>query len=203
MKESIRSAAALIALSAVSPLTAAKLPDSPDIVPYTYTVDRRDVEKKPGSICDGDTSTGLRWHTKFAAKTDIVCELSEGRAVDKVEIHLPKYTKWYIVKELRVAVDNGFGGFADPIVLPGLVPSPKGGAIRDNTCTNHVFSVTGLGKVVRLKVSLTSDAAAAVNEIRIFGKPKPSPVAAVRENAPVPRADVEKKIASLKKLENR
>ena len=203
MKESIRSAAALIALSAVSPLTAAKLPDSPDIVPYTYTVDRRDVEKKPGSICDGDTSTGLRWHTKFAAKTDIVCELSEGRAVDKVEIHLPKYTKWYIVKELRVAVDNGFGGFADPVVLPGLVPSPKGGAIRDNTCTNHVFSVTGLGKVVRLKVSLTSDAAAAVNEIRIFGKPKPSPVAAVRENAPVPRADVEKKIASLKKLENR
>ncbi|MBQ5795670.1 MAG: hypothetical protein IIW14_06710 [Kiritimatiellae bacterium] len=203
MKVSIRSASALVALSVISPLIAAKLPESKDLIPYTYTVDRRDVEKKPGSICDGDTSTGLRWHTKFAAKTDIVCELSEGRAVDKVEIHLPKYTKWYIVKEVRVSVDCGLGGFADPIVLPGLVPSPKGGAIRDNTCTNHVFSVMGLGKVVRLKVSLTSDAAAAVNEIRIFGRPKPRAAAAVRENAPVPRADVEKKIASLKKLENR
>ena len=204
MKDTIRFTSTVAMLLAALSLVAEKLPASPDLVPFTYTVDRRDVEKTPGSICDGDTATGLRWHTKFVSTTDIVCELNESRDIDKVDIYLPKYTKWYIVKEVRVSADSGFGGFADPVVLPGLAPSPKGGALKDPSCTNHVFSVNSLGKVVRLKVTLVSDAAAAVDEIRIFGKPQPkSEARAETKKAAVSRVDVEKKIASLKKLENR
>ena len=166
MKQPIRFTTALTALFLSFPIFAEKLPSSPNLVPFSYTVDRRDVEKTPGSICDGDTATGLRWHTKFVATTDIVCELKEGRDIERVDLFLPKHTKWYIVKEVRVAVDSGFGGFGDPVVLPGLVPSPKGGALRDATCTNHVISVVGLGKAVRLKVSLVSDAAATVTQAK-------------------------------------
>ena len=174
--------AALASIAMVA--AAAPLPPAADLVGYTYSVNRAGAEKTPGSLCDGDSSSGLYWHTKTVARTEIVCELSETSDIDRIEIFAPKWTRWYIVKELQVAVDDGFGGFGDPVVLPGLAPSPKGSQdLHDASCTNHVFSAGPLGKAARIKVSIVSDAAAAIGEIRLHGK---SGTVAAATPAPTP-----------------
>ena len=180
-------------------ICAARLPAADNLVDYSYTVDRRVVENKPGSLSDGDGSTGFHWHTKFRAKTDIICELRESREIEKIEIYAPKSTKWFIIDELYVAVDDGFGGFGDPVVIPGFVRSPAGQKeLRDASCTNHVFVVRNLGKAVRVKVTVHSDAAAAINEIRLFGKP----VAAAPAAKPASMKALGRKRGNFRKMEN-
>ncbi len=137
---------------------------------YTYTIDRRDVEKRPGSLKDGNLTDGVSWHTKFAATTAITCELRETCDLERIEVYVPKWTKWYIVKELRVAVDDGLGGFGDPVVLPGLPRQTGSEGDRDASCTNHLFVVEKPGRAVRVRVEVVSDAAAAVGEIRLIGE---------------------------------
>lgn len=113
-----------------------------DRVAYTYTVSRVGVEKVPGSLNDGDRATGISWHTKSRAKTDIVCAFDETQDLGRIEILASKWTKWFIISEIHVSLDDGIGGFGEPFVLPGLVPSPKGQKeLRDASCTNHVFSI--------------------------------------------------------------
>ena len=187
-------------LAFVAPLHGAKMPSAADLVPYTYTIDRRDTEKKPLSLSDGDDATAAIWHTKFAAKTDIVCELEESRILDRIDILLKKYTKWYIVREVRVAVDDGIGGFGEPYVLPGIVDSSRQTELHDASCTNHVLSLTNLGKAVRVKVTIHSEAAAAVGEIRLFGK---SPTPVQKPPAAVVRRDLSKNLKNCRTLENK
>ena len=142
------------------------------LVPYAYTVSRRGVEQKAGSLSDGDDTTGLRWHTRWTQPTEIIFELQETHEIDRIEIHAAKKTKWHIIKELIIAVDDGFGGFSDPVTLPGLVSSPpRQKEMRDASCTNHVFSVRDLGRAVRVKMTVVSDAYAEIGEVRMFGKP--------------------------------
>ena len=180
-------AAALALLSA--DLAAKTLERRDGLLRYTCSIDRRSAEPAKDLLSDGDDSTGVRWHTKFKATTGIVCELSESREIDMVEIHIPKWNKWHIVDEIRISVDDGTGGFGDPLVMPGLERSPAGQKeLRDATCTNHVFSARNLGRAVRIGFTLVSDAAAAVNEIRIFAKPR---TAADRPAAFVPAASPE------------
>ena len=138
---------------------------------YSYTVDRRDVEKKPGSLHDGNLTEGISWHTKFTSTTSITCELRETCDLDCIEIYVPKWTKWYIVKELRVSLDDGHGDFGDPVVLPGLPRRTNFEGSRDASCTNHLFAVEKPGKAVRVRVEVVSDAAAAIGEIRLIGAP--------------------------------
>ena len=152
-------------------MQAAPLPPCDDLLDFSYTIDRRGVEKKAGALSDGDSSTGASWHTKQTSRTEIVCELKESSQVDRVEIFAPKWTKWYIIKDVRIAVDDGFGDFGDPIVLPGHpLSNLRQKEDRDASCTNHVFTVTNLGKVVRVKVTIVSDAVATISEIRLHGK---------------------------------
>ena len=149
------------ALFAAIGISSAAVDATAHLVGYTYTVNRRVTEKKAGSLYDGDLATGLRWHTKFKATTEIVCELSETHQIDKIEINASKWTKWYIISKMHVEVDDGIGGFGTPVILPGLAPSPKNQkALRDASCTNHLFTASGLGKAVRVKVTVFSDAAA-------------------------------------------
>ena len=178
---------------------AAASPSGGEPLPYTYTISRPGVEKRSGSLCDGNAATGVSWHTKERATTDIVCEFRETADLERVELLLPKHTKWYIVNELRVSVDDGIGGFGDPFVLPGLVPSPHGQKeIWDASCTNHVFSLSHLGRAVRVKVTVLSDAAASVSEIRFLGKAAvPGPT---HEGAPA--VTFAKKRENLKRMEN-
>jgi len=183
-------------------LHAAKLPSHPDLIDYAYTIDRRDTEKRSGLLKDGDTSTGARWHTKFGASTSVICELKESHTIDLIEINVPKYTKWYIINELHVAVDDGFGGFGEPIVIPGYERSPGKGPLRDASCTNHVFSAKGLGKAIRVKVTVKSNAAAGINEIRLFGKRQVQSVSPDRSPA-MSGNEMKNILAGFRRLENR
>ena len=79
--------AALASIAMVA--AAAPLPPSDNLVGYTYSVNRPVTEKTPGSLCDGDSSSGLYWHTKTVARTEIVCELSETSDIDRIEIFAP------------------------------------------------------------------------------------------------------------------
>ena len=173
-------------------------PSSAGTVPYTYTFDRRGIEKKAGSLSDGDRSTGLYWHTRWKENTEIICEFRETMELERIEIEAPKHTKWYIIKELRVALDDGFGDFGDPVTLPGHVPSPRGQKeMRDPTCSNYVFTVRNPGKAMRLKLTVLSDAYASITEIRMYGKPSARPSA-----QPVSGKVFAKKRGDFKAIEN-
>lgn len=145
--------------------------DSSVLVPYAYTISRRDVEKKYGSLCDGKVDSGASWFTKWTQKTDVICELTERYTVDRMDICMAKNSKWYILKEIQVATDDGSGKFAAPKILQGFIRSPLDGPMRDASCTNHVFSISELGKAVRIKVTFETDASSMLGEIRIFGSP--------------------------------
>ena len=193
---------AIGAMAMAGSVAAAKLPADADLVPFTYTVDRRGAEKKAGSLNDGDTATGISWHTKFKSQTEVVCELKESCNIERMEIYSPKWTKWYLIYELRVAVDDGFGDFGDPVVLPGLPRSDlKQKDDRDASCTNHVFTVTNLGKTVRVKLTVISDAVATISEIRLHGKVSARPKAADASASRSPKAFAKKR-GDFRKLEN-
>lgn len=176
--------------------------DSSVLVPYAYTISRRDVEKKYGSLCDGKVDSGASWFTKWTQKTDVICELTERYTVDRMDICMAKNSKWYILKEIQVATDDGSGKFAAPKILQGFIRSPLDGPTRDASCTNHVFSISELGKAVRIKVTFETDASAMLGEIRIFGSPLLSPDA-VRTPQAQTRSDIKARLAHLHKLENR
>ena len=164
---------------------------------YSYTVSRRVEEKAAGSLKDGLLDAGISWHTKFKATTDIICEFRETYDVERIEIYVPKWTKWYIVSELRVFRDDGLGDFGAPVVLPGLPRSTALAGDRDASCTNHLFAVERLGRAVRVKVQVDSDAAAAIGEIRFFGR------SVARPSAAAPRAAAPAKAQSpFRTLEN-
>lgn len=174
-------------------------PSCGDRVGYTYTVSRPGVEKVPGSLNDGDRATGISWHTKSKAKTDIVCEFNETQDLGRIEILASKWTKWFIISEIHVSLDDGVGGFGEPFVLPGLPPSPKGQKeLRDASCTNHVFSIANPGKAVRVKVTVFSDAAVNIPEIHFFAKAAASEP--VRKSASAKA--FAKKRENLKNMEN-
>ena len=177
------------------------LPPCSDLINYTYTINRSGAEKRPGSLCDGDAERGANWYTTYQAATEIVCELKETHEIEKVEIFATKWTKWYIIKKLHVSVDNGVGDFADPVILPGLVPSSEDQKeLRDNSCTNHLFTASNLGKAVRVKVTVFSGAAASIGEIRLYGKPVSCRLTpAVAQGS---RKVMAKKRGDFKKLEN-
>ena len=174
-------------------------PSCGDRIGYTYTVSRAGVEKAPGSLNDGDRATGISWHTKTRAKTDIVCEFNETQNLGRIEILASKWTKWFIISEIHVSLDDGIGGFGEPFVLPGLVPSPKGQKeLRDASCTNHVFSIANPGKAVRVKVTVFSDAAVSIPEIHFFGKAVASKPVGKSESTKA----FAKKRENLKRMEN-
>ena len=191
------------ALFAAIGISSAAVDATAHLVGYTYTVNRRVTEKKAGSLYDGDLATGLRWHTKFKATTEIVCELSETHQIDKIEINASKWTKWYIISKMHVEVDDGIGGFGTPVILPGLAPSPKNQkALRDASCTNHLFTASGLGKAVRVKVTVFSDAAANICEIRLYGKPLKRQSASMPSSSLASEMAMARKRGDFRKLEN-
>ena len=132
---------------------------------YDYTVSRRGVEKAHGSLKDGDLKTQIGWHTRFKETTDVVCELPQTCDLDLIELHETRHNKFYITKEIRVALDDGSGDFGDPVVLPPLT-GPVG--------TNFVWKVEKPGRAVRVKITTLTDAYGALTEVILSGKPVPS-----------------------------
>ena len=128
---------------------------------YDYTVSRRDVEKTPGALKDGDLKTQIVWHTRFKEETDIVCELPQPCDLDRIVLQETRHNKFYITKEIRVALDDGSGDFGDPIVLPPLTGP---------VWTNFTWTVEKPGRAVRVKLTMVTDAYGALTEVALYGK---------------------------------
>ena len=128
------------------------------------------------------TETGIGWN--HWPRT-FICSLETTAELRLVEVSLPRGSRSTLVKQLQISVDDGSGDFgpAKTVVTYGAYDHypAKGEPQRNEDCTNHWYSVSGLGRAARVKVRVAGTAWHSVGEIRICGKPvsdaEPSPSA--------------------------
>ena len=161
-----------------------------DELKFTYTVNERVSEKRPGSLNDGKESDPVTWKN---TPREFICALPSTCNLRLIEIAAAKYTKWYLLKEIQVSVDDGAGEFSDPVVIKGYFePSDFKGPLIDATCTNHHYKVENPGRAARVKVRMSGDAAMGLTEIRLCGKPVAAPAVSSGPAAPVEKGKWQK-----------
>ena len=133
---------------------------------YSYRIEapQKVVEKKPGSLNDGNAKTFAYWK---GPKGVVMCELPSASYVKEVAVTLRKSTKWYLMNEVEVAVDaDGSGEFAKPVAVPVNIPMCDGKSPTiDASCTNMTVRLPVEANAVRVKVVVKTQAWGAISEI--------------------------------------
>ena len=133
---------------------------------YSYRIEapQKVVEKKPGSLNDGNAKTFAYWK---GPKGVVMCELPSASYVKEVAVTLRKSTKWYLMNEVEVAVDaDGSGEFAKPVAVPVNIPMCDGKSPTiDASCTNMTVLLPVEANAVRVKVVVKTQAWGAISEI--------------------------------------
>lgn len=141
----------------------------PDELDFQYSFDVPMPEQKtPGILNDGNDQNTVNWHNR---KVAVVCEFDRTCEITGMEIMVRKHTKWYILKELHISLDDGSGIFTPPVIVKtyGVVP-PKGAPLIDDSCRCYCYQPAVQGYACRIKIAFVGDAAISVSEIRIRGK---------------------------------
>jgi hypothetical protein len=139
----------------------------PDELTFSYRIDPRVTEKTENSLCDGMDHTGILWKN---GSREITCELPHTGNLSLIEITVRKYTRWYMLKELHVSLDDGSGEFGSPVIVKTYhAPWKSGNKDTDATCKDYVYRVEKPGKAVRVKIKAVGDAHMQIGEIRICG----------------------------------
>ena len=163
---------------------------------YSYRIEapQKVVEKKPGSLNDGNAKTFAYWK---GPKGVVMCELPSASYVKETVVTLRKSTKWYLMNEVEVAVDaDGSGEFAKPVAVPVNIPKYDGKSPTiDASCTNMTVRLPVEANAVRVKVVVKTRAWGAISEIVLDdGKAGAVPAAKKTENAK-PSVPLRKKAA--------
>ncbi len=125
-------------------------------------------EKTPGILNDGNDQNSVNWHNR---KVAVICEFDRTYEVASMEIIVKKHTKWYILKQLHISLDDGSGSFAPPVIVKTYGVLPKSGApLIDESCRSYCYQPIIQGYACRIKIAFVGDAAISVSEIRIRGK---------------------------------
>ncbi len=144
-----------------------KIQKYPDELPFTCVFNEKVKEKSPDSLNDGNEETAVFWKDR---PLEIICELSHTSDVRLIEIVARKYTKWYMLKELHVSLDNGSGEFGPPQILHAYYAKTTNEAPTvDSSCRSYYYRVENPGKAVRVKIRAVGDAFMSLSEIRICG----------------------------------
>ena len=140
----------------------------PDEVDFTYSYSVPTNEKTPSCLSDGNNSTGVQWRQ---VRVSVTGELESSTDVTEIEIVTRKYTKWYLLKQLRVSWDDGSGVFNDPVVINTYACGKKISKKNiDESCREYVYSVKAPGKMCRFKITPVGEGYYGINEIRIRAK---------------------------------
>lgn len=125
-------------------------------------------EKTAGILNDGNDHNSVNWHNR---KIAVICEFDRTYDLAGLEIIVKKQTKWYILKELHISLDDGSGAFKAPFIVKtyGVVPK-KGAALIDESCRSYCYRPEIRGYASRIKIAFVGDAAISVSEIRIRGR---------------------------------
>ncbi|NLZ60523.1 MAG: hypothetical protein GX901_07665 [Lentisphaerae bacterium] len=147
----------------------------PDEIDYRYHFDvPMPKNTKEGVLNDGDDKTEVNWHQR---KVAVICEFDRTYEISSMEIVTKKHTKWYILKELHISLDDGSGEFAAPFIVKtyGKLPE-KGAPLIDESCRSYVYQPEIKGLACRVKIDFVGSAAIGVSEIRLRGRePEPPP----------------------------
>lgn len=146
-----------------------KIAKYPDELPFNYRFEvPMPEEKKPGTLNDGDENTYVAWRQR---QISLICELERTFDIAEVEIAAPKYTRWYMLKELHVSFDNGSGEFGTPVIVKcyGIQKHASRKDI-DETCKMYYYRIPNPGKACRIRIKPVGDAYMSLNEIRIREK---------------------------------
>jgi len=119
---------------------------------------------------DDSRSSYAFWHVRYESVTELVLDLHELSEVSRIELRMYKRNDWYIMKELRLSLDDGSGDFSDPVVLAGLPRSATSAGKWDESCSNHVFRVDNPGKAVRVRISFLTDGYAMLQDVVVTGR---------------------------------
>lgn len=140
-----------------------------DELDFQYSFDVPMPEQKtPGILNDGNDQNSVNWHNR---KVAVICEFDRTCEVSSMEIIVKKHTKWYILKELHISLDDGSGSFAPPVIVKTYGVLPKSGVpLIDESCRSYCYQPVIQGYASRIKISFVGDAAISVSEIRIRGR---------------------------------
>lgn len=151
-----------------------KIARYPDELDFQYSFDVPMPEQKtPGILNDGNDQNAVNWHNR---KVAVICEFDRTCDIAGLEIVVKKHTKWYILKELHISIDDGSGTFAPPVMVKTYGVVPKSGApLIDDSCRSYCYQPVIQGYASRIKIAFVGDAAISVSEIRVRGKTAPPP----------------------------
>jgi hypothetical protein len=142
-----------------------KIKKYPNEVDFLYSFSKPIEEKIPNSLNDGNNNTGIRWHN---TQLSIIGEFDRTINAEKIEIVTRKYTKWYLIKQIRVSYDDGSGNFGEPVIINAFAYNkPISKKTIDATCKEYIYTVPNLGKMCRFKLEIVNDAYGCINEIRV------------------------------------
>ena len=146
-----------------------KVKKYPDEIEFRYSFTAPCPEEElPGYLNDGDDSSGVYWHQRSIA---VIGEFDGTVDVAEIEISTRKFSKWYLLKQLRVSWDDGSGNFCDPAVVDTYAKGkPISKAQVDETCRSYVYSVKNPGKMCRFRIDPVGDGYFGINEIRVRAK---------------------------------
>ena len=143
----------------------ARLVKYPDEVPFRYSYSQPTKESVPGALNDGNDTTGVHWRQLHVSVTG---EFDTTEDVTEIEIVTRKYTKWYLLKQIRVSWDDGSGNFTDPVIINAYAFDKKiSKKLVDESCKEYVYSVKNPGKMCRFKITPVGDGYFGFNEIRV------------------------------------
>ena len=156
---------------------------------YSYRIEspQKVVEKKPGSLNDGDAKTFAYWK---GARGVVVCELPAATEIAEVAVTVKKTTNWYLMTEVEVAVDgDGSGEYDRPKSVPVNISGYNGKPpVIDASCTNMTYRIPLGAKAVKVKVVIKTRAWGAISEIVLDDGNSASPKPALPKPAAKPAA---------------
>jgi hypothetical protein len=141
-----------------------RLTKYPDEIPFRYSYSQPSKESAPGALNDGNDNTYVTWRRAVS----VTGEFDTTSDVAEIEIVTRKYTKWYLLKQIRVSWDDGSGNFCDPVIINTYAYDKKiSKQLIDESCKEYTYSVKNPGKMCRFKITPVGDGYFGFNEIRI------------------------------------
>ena len=138
-----------------------------DELDFSYRIDQIVTEKGTNALQDANESTFVFWKD---TPREIICELPHTSDLRLIEIAAPKFTKWYMLEELHISIDNGSGEFGSPRIIPAYSSQKNVQAAPGKDTGSYYYTFENPGRAARVKIRASGKAYMALSEIRICGK---------------------------------